>query len=393
MSISRWNGLALEYGSPADKIEAAAELGQKAYAAIRDPLAEALSMSAADLDAKVAAHHKNGANGKVPAVELRHIGDIVAERREPQWLLHKIIERNVLAVIAGARGTFKKLHRTRLGDAHGSRRSRWRDPIRRRRRPRSSSRRVAQSTSRKRRHCRHPLGRARTSLNLTAVLQMAALCEAIQRLPAPPAFIVIDTLSKFSTGLDENDNGEVAAFLSGLSTHLREDLNCTVLLVAHSGHGDAQRPRGASSLMSNPDAEYIVNRPDPLGMTVTVTRERFKDAPTVPPLAYEAKVIDLGRLDAYGEPVTSLALVMADGAAPISNAKGRGRNQDKILTALKEWHRQHPDSAHITSIDFREICRTQRIDRKREREVLNAFVNARILTPSVGGYALHGENL
>jgi KaiC/GvpD/RAD55 family RecA-like ATPase len=324
-------------------------------------------------------------------IVLRHISDIVAEKREPQWLIHKIIERFVLAVIAGARGTFKSFiaidwaMRMALGGHPGVILSGEGAGL---------DRRIAAWLNQHRENAdiaEIPLYALERQLNLTAVLEMHALCEAIRALHPALEFIVIDTLSKFATGLDENDNGEMAAFLSALSIHLREELSCTVILVAHSGHGDSARPRGASSLMSNPDAEYIVSRPDPLGMTVTVSRERFKDSPALPPLAYEAKVIDLGRVDQYGGPVTSLALVTTDAPAP--TVKGFGKNQEKLLVALKEWQRAHPDSTHITSIDIREICKAQKVNRKREREVLNTFVNARILSPSVGGYALHGENL
>jgi hypothetical protein len=324
-------------------------------------------------------------------VVLRHISDIVAEKREPQWLIHKIIERNVLAVIAGARGTFKSFialnwamrmaldgHPGVILSGEGA----------------GLDRRIAAWLNQHRDSvdiADIPLFALERPLNLTSAIEMQALYEAIKGLHPALVFIVIDTLSKFSTGLDENDNAQVAAFLSTLSIHLRENLGCTVLLVAHSGHGDAQRPRGASSLMSNPDAEYIVNRPDLHGMTVTVSRERFKDSPALSPLAYEAKVIDLGRLDQYGEPVTSLALVTTD--APPPNVKGMGRNQEKLIVALKEWQRAHPDATHITSIDIREICKAQNVNRKREREVLTTFVNARILSPSVGGYTLHRENL
>ena len=322
---------------------------------------------------------------------MRHIGDIVAERREPQWLIHKIIERFVLAVIAGARGTFKSFialdwsmrmaldgHPGVILSGEGA----------------GLDRRIEAWLNHHRENidiAEIPLFALERPLNLTSIAEMDLLCQAIRALHPALEFIVIDTLSKFATGLDENDNGKMAAFLSALSTHLREELACTVILVAHAGHGDAQRPRGASSLMSNPDAEYIVHRPDPRGMTVTVSRERFKDSPALPPLAYEAKVIDLGRLDAYGEPVTSLALVTTD--APPVNVKGFGKNQEKVIVALKEWQRAHPDATHITSIDMREICKAQNVNRKREREVLNTFVNARILSHAVGGYALHGENL
>jgi hypothetical protein len=345
------------------------------------------------VEAYEAEHGRANGHAKpdVAPVVLRPVHEIVAENREPEWLIHKIIERNVLAVIAGPRGTFKSfiaLHWSMLmaldghagvilsGEGAGL------------------DRRIAAWMAEHRESvdlAALPLVALERPLNLTAEAELAALCQAMRALPQPAAFVVIDTLSKFSTGLDENDNGEVAAFLSGLSTSLREGLGCTVLLVAHSGHGDAQRPRGASSLMSNPDAEYIVTRPDPAGMTVTVSRERFKDAPSLPALAYEARIIDLGRVDRYGEPVTSLALTATD--APAAPKKGRGKNQDKMLFAIKEWHRTRPDAQHISSDDFRAICKAQGLNRQRVREVMESFVAQRILTASIGGYTFHAENL
>jgi hypothetical protein len=38
---------------------------------------------------------------------LRAIGEIVTERREATWLIHNVIEANVLAVLAGPRASFK----------------------------------------------------------------------------------------------------------------------------------------------------------------------------------------------------------------------------------------------------------------------------------------------
>jgi hypothetical protein len=326
-----------------------------------------------------------------PKLVLRRAHEIVAEKRETTWLLHKIIEANVLAVLAGPRGTFKSFialdwlmrialqgHTVVILSGEGAGIDRRIDAWMRTHAPDVELENMSVLVLER-------------PLNLSLAVDMEALREAFEALPEKPAAVVIDTFSKFSAGIDENDNSEVAAYLSVLSECIRDAFGATVLLVAHSGHGDAKRPRGASSLMANPDAEYIVERPSPATMTVTVSRERFKDGASLPPMAYEAKVIDLGRSDAYGESVTSLALVTSD--APAIVAKRVGKYQERFETALKEFKRTHHDVTHISSIDMTALCKAHEIPPKRRRDVFDSFVNARVLSPSVGGYAFHGENL
>jgi hypothetical protein len=323
-----------------------------------------------------------------PQLVLRPIHEIVAERRETVWLLHKVFEANVLAVMAGARGTFKSFialdwvirmaiagHPGVILSGEGA----------------GLDRRVAAWIQH---HGRDvdlqslPLVALERPLNLNIVTELAALSAAVAALPKAPAFIVIDTLSKFSAGLDENDNGQVAAFLSGLSVGLREKFGCSVLLIAHTGHGDSKRPRGASALMSNPDAEYIVER---MGMTVTVTRDRVTDTASMPPLAYTASAVDLGRLDASGEHVTSLALDSTDAPALALKPKaGLGKNQERGLSAMREWIRTNPDTKHMASTDLQELLKAQGItSRARRLEVIQFLTNIRALHPAVGGHAVH----
>jgi len=203
--------------------------------------------------------------------------------------------------------------------------------------------------------------------------------------------VVVDTFSKFSAGLDENDNGEVSTYLARLSEHIRQSFGSTVLLVAHSGHGDSSRPRGASALMANPDAEYVIARPSPGAMSVSVTRERFKDCPALLPLWYDAEVIDLGRVDKRGQPVTSLALKTG---APISSpTKGAGRNQTAMLAALREVHRSTPECRFLSAMDLARLFKQQGIPAKRKPEVMNWLVNAGILTASIGGHSFEPESL
>jgi hypothetical protein len=326
-------------------------------------------------------------------VVLRPIHEIVAEQREPEWLIDDVIEANVLAVLAGPRSTFKSFvaldwaMRTAMsgqavvilsGEGAGLDRrvDAWM-------RTHASEKPIEDL----------PVFALERALNLNEDLDMVSLRGAIERLGRQPAMVVIDTLSKFSAGVDENDNGEMSTYLAKLSEHIRQQLGATVLLVAHSGHGDAKRPRGASALMANPDAEYIIERQSPTAMTIAVSRERFKDCPALPALGYEAKVIDLGRVDRRGKPVTSLALVTADVVMPSPKREG-GRNQERALIALREYHRANPDSRFLTSADLSGILGAQGLrDRRRRPEVIAWLVASGILTNSIGGHAFDPTNL
>jgi hypothetical protein len=172
-------------------------------------------------------------------------------------------------------------------------------------------------------------------LNLDATL--AAVAEAIGALKVPVRLVVVDTLSKFTPAVKENDNTENAIFLAKLSDAIRYKFGASVLMVAHAGHAEPGRPRGASARMANPDAEYVVDRGD---MTVSVTRERFKDSPSLPDLNYRAEVIDLGRKDEAGCAVTSLALVPAEVTLSQikheAQRKPKGPNEEAAYAAVAD---------------------------------------------------------
>jgi len=325
-----------------------------------------------------------------PAIALRHIADIVEERREPEWLngLHKILERRVIAVLAGYRSTLKSfigMHWSMIaaisgesvvilsgeGAGLGRRAEAWM-------RTHAPAKNVRDLR----------LLVLERAINLNLAETMYNLQGAIDAVAMTPALIVIDTLSKFTPGMKENASEETAAFLFLVSTALREHFGCTALIVAHAGHGDAKRPRGSSVLMANPDAEYMVERPDPTAMAVTVTRERFKDCPALPPLAYTADVIDLGRLDRYSEPITSL--VMRDAGVAAVAAAGRpelrGKAQRQLLAALKA--RSGEGAGIWTIADLREIARQAGIHKNSARDAAEALTFSAHLTATVGGWSL-----
>jgi hypothetical protein len=320
-------------------------------------------------------------------IVLRHIADIVAEKRESNWLIYETLEHGVIAVIAGARGTFKSfiaLHWAMLAalDGHpmvmlsgeGGGLDRRVDAWMRTFAPNVDLRSL-------------PVVALERALNLNSEEVMQDLQAAINESGNTPHLVVIDTYSKFSPGIDENDNGEVAAFIQKLSYGLREKYGCTVALVAHSGHGDAKRPRGASALMANPDAEYIVDRPDITGMLVTVSRERFKDSPSLSPLAYKAESVDLGRLDQYGKAVTSLVVRGSD-VIPM-RAPPTGKAQRALLAELERLVNTGVEPLGIwTQEVLREKARVLGFSKSTSRDAVIGLVNMQFLKPTVGGYKL-----
>lgn len=329
-------------------------------------------------------------NGERSRLRLRHIADIVAEQREPDWLIHRVLEANVLAVLAGPRSTFKSfiaLHWSMkvaiagkpvlILSGEGAGLDRRVDAWMRIHAPDADIDKL-------------PVMALERPVNLNSQADIDALHLAIGEGGQVPALVVVDTFSKFAAGLDENSNAEVAMYLSRLSAHIRDTYKATVLLVAHSGHMDAKRPRGASVLMANPDAEYIVTRPDPTAMTVTVTRERFKDSPSLDALAYVASVVDLDREDRHGEPVTSLVLRPTDAPAPTAASyQLRGKNQRALLAALRERQKGSGTPLIWGLADLRAIGRDAvGMSKDSARSAVEAVALSPFMVPTVGGYRL-----
>ena len=326
-----------------------------------------------------------------PTVVLRHLADVVEEHSETEWLngLQKILERRVIALLAGFRDTLKSFIATHWamtaaingesvvilsgeGGGLGRRIEAWMKEL---------------APVRKLRDLKILALERPIRLNASEV--MLQLVAAIDAAGINPTLIVIDTLSKFTAGMKENASEEVAAFLHLVSTLLRDHYGCTVLLVAHAGHGDAKRPRGSSVLMANPDSEYITSKPDAKQQNVLVSRDRFKDSPALPPLAYTAHVVDLGREDNYGDPVTSLVLWEAQAGAVIASKPAvQGSARRKLLAGLQE---RSPDGTAVwTLAEIRAIgTKELKLPKNSAYDAANFLTTSGHMTQTVGGWKLN----
>jgi hypothetical protein len=326
-------------------------------------------------------------------VELRHVADIVEENREPEWLLHRVLEAKVVAVLAGPRASFKSFialdwaMRVALDDQPVAMLSGEGGGLGRR------VKAWMQTYGGNRNLREMPIVALERPLNLNREEEMGLLVQAVDSAGIRPSLVVIDTLSKFSAGMDENSNQEVAAYLAQVSRYIRERYDATVLIVAHSGHGDAERPRGASALMANPDAEYIVRRAAQPNTHVEVTRQRFKDTGEMPNLAYEAEVIDLGAADRYGERLTSLVMrqTAAQSEKPVAAQVPQGKAQRTILLALRE-RQKHAESELVWTIEeLRQVGRECGLSRQSVHDAVEKLMMSPFLQGTIGGSKLVRE--
>ena len=146
------------------------------------------------------------------------------------------------------------------------------------------------------------------------LIEVMEAIDAAAQAHGSPALIVVDTLHRNMTG-DENSAQDMGAYFNAVD-ELRTRYGATVLTVHHSGHNEAQRARGSSSIRAAMDAELCV---EVKGDTRLLSCSKMKDAPKPPETAWNLKVITLPWRDDEGEPESSVVLIPTD--KPASKGK------------------------------------------------------------------------
>lgn len=232
-------------------------------------------------------------------------------------------------------------------------------------------------------------------LNTESVTTLIATIRAAQSECGEKAvLIVIDTFARSIPGGNENDAQDVGVAVAA-ADRIRAAIECSVGFVHHAGKDPTKGARGSSALRAAVDTEILIEAQN-THHSATVTKQRDLVAGQVMP--FELIPHPVGQHD-DGTDITSCVVRQIASETPPECIRDRqskkrsGKNQTKFEVALKEWARAHPDETHISSVDLRALCKAQSINRQREREVLDTFVNARVLSPAVGGHTLHRDNL
>lgn len=167
---------------------------------------------------------------------------------------------------------------------------------------------------------------------------IATLCED----HGAPALIVVDTLARNMGAGDENSNADIGIFVSRID-RIRHQLGCTVLIVHHTGHMEADRARGASALPAAMDAVFHLE--DHKGVRKLVQR-KAKESELAEPINMVLRTVPLGWLDAKEREISSAVLNLADGEE--GAAAGKSKLTPVQFLALQTFCRaaaEHGDEA------------------------------------------------
>jgi hypothetical protein len=353
------------------------------------------SARAAQLDAR------NGSRPLDPERALRKLSSIDLRQMQPHltdgYLVKGFITPHTLTGIIGASGSGKTFFATDLA-VHIASGRRWRG---RRVRgglvlyvalegPASAENRFVAARENLHLSDDTPLRLTAGPLNLRNALDVRLLIDLIGESEAhyrtKVVAVFVDTLARALAGGDENGSEDMGALIAGADA-VRLATGTAVILVHHLGKDEARGARGHSSLKAALDTEVEVSdRGDAHVATTTKQRDLMRGEQ----FAFRLRPVELGR-DEDGDPVTTCVLEPLD-EAPSQRKGPSGANQRKLLSALQEWKRQHPETDIISSVDLKEIGKARDVTKTRLLESVNGLQKLGWLLPCVGGFRFDPED-
>lgn len=148
-----------------------------------------------------------------------------------------------------------------------------------------------------------------------------------------PSLIIIDTWARNMTG-NENDTADTSAAIRSLD-RLRQDYECSAIVVHHTGKADSERARGSSALRAALDTEYQVENQKDI---VTVKNTKMKDGEMPECMTFAFEYVDLGIQDEDGEPVFSSVITpIAAGILNMKNPIETKKSEEAAINILSAF--------------------------------------------------------
>lgn len=148
-----------------------------------------------------------------------------------------------------------------------------------------------------------------------------------------PRLVVLDTLSRSITDLQESNAQDIMVFVAH-AQRIADELNALVLPVHHCGKDESRGMRGSSALHGAVDAEWMVSRDAETGVR-QLSVEKMKDGPDRLQLRYDLEDVEVGT-DLAGHPIATCVAKVYDVAIVDLPAEARaGPQDDRFLAALR----------------------------------------------------------
>lgn len=178
-----------------------------------------------------------------------------------------------------------------------------------------------------------------------------------------PKLIIIDTVSRSFGPGNENSTEDMNRFIANLDKHIRNEFNCCVLLVHHTGHAEGGRGRGSSVLPAALDAEYRITKNDGvnnLDWSLDLEQTLIKDGRGIENMRFNFKECEFhDLLDEEGHPTTSGALVTGIYTQP-EKKRRLGTNQKRVFDALQSVYKRKVAETIDQGGEVHEVAVTQK---------------------------------
>jgi hypothetical protein len=164
---------------------------------------------------------------------------------------------------------------------------------------------------------------------------VALLSQAVKDLlgDVNPSLFVVDTLARSFGGADENSATDMGIFVRNCDI-LREQFDCSVLAVHHSGKDVEKGLRGSSALLGAVDTSIALGRKAET-QQVCVKNPKQKDVEEAAPLWLEAREVSFVR-EAFGQEQTSLVLDVLEDAPQNDKKAPTSKHRDFAVGVLRD---------------------------------------------------------
>ncbi len=153
-----------------------------------------------------------------------------------------------------------------------------------------------------------------------------------------PDILVTDTLNAYFGGGDENSTQDMSAFCTAIR-YLRDALQCSVIVIHHTGHTDSGRERGSIVLRASADVLIQVAKDDGAGELVGFQVIAARDLePMESAISLKLARHETEWLDEDGEPLVTCVVRAGQQPVTLPGRGGRplGAAQATVLAAAQE---------------------------------------------------------